>query len=62
VARLPSKVVDLYTGESRRRRTCATDIWFLARILYDAVRGREHYAKQPTEIKEICLGSKRSLT
>jgi hypothetical protein len=36
------------------------DILFLIRILYDAVGGAAHYAKQPREIKEICYGLKRS--
>jgi hypothetical protein len=33
----------------------------LVRILFDAVGGRKHYARQPRMIKEICCGLKRGL-
>lgn len=37
------------------------DVADLARLLYDAVGGRERYATQPPEIKEICRGLRRDL-
>jgi serine/threonine protein kinase len=55
------KVVDMYHWGTPTSSHLRDDIWFLARILYDAVGGREHYAKQPPAIKDICLGLKRSL-
>jgi serine/threonine protein kinase len=55
------KVVDLYHWGKPTPSHLRDDIWFLARILYDAAGGREHYAKQPRAIKDICLGLKRSL-
>ena len=55
------KVVDLYHWGRPTPSHLRDDIWFLARILYDAVGGREHYAKQPRVIKDICLGLRRSL-
>jgi hypothetical protein len=55
------KVVDLYHWGRPTPSHLRDDIWYLARILYDAVGGREHYAKQPRVIKDICLGLRRSL-
>ena len=55
------KVVDLFHWGSATAAHLHDDICFLIRILYDAVGGKQHYAKQPPEIKEICCGLRRSL-
>jgi len=55
------KVVDMYHWGRATPAHLHDDILFLIRILYDAAGGRARYAKQPSEIKEICCGLKRSL-
>ena len=37
------------------------DILSITRLLYDIVGGREHYAKQPAAIREICMGNRSDL-
>ena len=55
------KLVDMFSWGSRRRLLIEDDVCNLVRILYDAVGGPKHYARQPPEIKRICCGLKRSL-
>jgi serine/threonine protein kinase len=55
------KLIDLY---QRGRTTVAerqNDVIDVVHLLYDMVGGRKHYAKQPREIKSICLGLRRDL-
>lgn len=37
------------------------DILSITRLLYDIVGGRDHYAKQPAAIREICMGNRSDL-
>ena len=55
------RVVDMYHWGRRTAEHLLDDLCNLVRILYDAVGGPKHYAKQPPEIKGICRGLKRSL-
>ncbi|RMD82740.1 MAG: serine/threonine protein kinase [Candidatus Dadabacteria bacterium] len=55
------KVVDMYHWGRATAAHLQDDVCYLVRILYDAVGGARHYAKQPPEIKAICCGLKRSL-
>jgi len=55
------KLVDLYHWGRPTAAHFHDDVCFLVRLLYDAVGGQKHYAKQPPEIKEICCGLKRSM-
>jgi len=55
------QLIDLFhcgpvTAESMRQ-----DVVDLVRLLYEAVGGRRHYARQPRQVKEIVCGLKRSL-
>lgn len=55
------KILDLFQWPGPKRAGLQDDLCFLARILYDALGGARFYARQPREIKGICLGLKRSL-
>lgn len=55
------KLLDMFHWGAPTRSHIADDVCDLVRILYDAVGGAKHYAKQPPEIKAICAGLKRSL-
>jgi len=55
------KILDFFHWPGPKRAGLQDDICFLARILYDSLGGVRYYARQPKEIKEICLGLKRSL-
>lgn len=55
------KILDFFHWPGPKRAGLQDDICFLARILYDSLGGARYYARQPKEIKEICLGLKRSL-
>ncbi|MGB5696901.1 MAG: protein kinase [Polyangiales bacterium] len=55
------KLLDMFQWGAATRAHIADDVCDLVRILYDAVGGAKHYAKQPPEIKTICSGLKRSL-
>ena len=55
------KVIDLYHWNAAKQENIHDDVCDLVRILYDAVGGAKHYAKQPQEIKSICCGLKRTL-
>ncbi|NCS99526.1 protein kinase family protein [Candidatus Parcubacteria bacterium] len=56
------KLVDLFHWrESTTPENIQDDICDMIRIFYDAIGGKEWYAKQPLEVKEIICGLKRSL-
>ena len=59
--RFDLKILDFFHWPGLKRDAFHDDICYLVRILYDALGGARFYAKQPTEIKHICLGLKRSL-
>lgn len=55
------KLIDMFHWGPARKETIHDDVCDLVRILYDALGGRKHYARNPAEIKAICCGLKRSL-
>ena len=59
--RFDLKILDFFNWSGPKRAGLQDDILFLVRILYDSLGGVRFYAKQPKEIKQICLGLKRSL-
>ena len=44
-----------------KRENIQDDICDLVRIFYDSLGGKRYYSRQPKQIKEICLGLKRTL-
>ena len=55
------KFLDLYDLGGKKRDNVANDICDAIRIFFDALGGKKHYAKQPSQVKEICCGLKRTL-
>tara|TARA_R110000868_G_scaffold410505_4_gene698871 strand:+ start:117181 stop:117933 length:753 start_codon:yes stop_codon:yes gene_type:complete len=55
------KLLDMYDWGSEQRVTKINDVYDSIKLFYDALGGAKHYAKLPLEIKQICLGMKRSL-
>lgn len=57
------KLVDMYHWDQAfsRPENIREDICDMIRLLYEALGGAKHYAKQPKVIKEICCGLKKSL-
>ncbi len=55
------KILDFFQWTGPKRAVLQDDICDLVRLLYDSLGGARFYAKQPKEIKAICLGLKRSL-
>jgi serine/threonine protein kinase len=59
--RFDVKTVDFYKWGRPDRNNMQEDVIQVVQLLYDAVGGRKHYARQPDEIKRICLGLRRDL-
>lgn len=59
--RFELKMLDMIAWDARIRECQQDDICDAIRILYDALGGTRTYARQPSEVKEICRGLKRSL-
>jgi hypothetical protein len=55
------KVVDFYQWGRPTARHQKEDVVDIIRLLFDAVGGRGHYAKQPWEIKSVCKGLRQDL-
>ncbi|MEZ4742721.1 MAG: protein kinase [Bdellovibrionota bacterium] len=55
------KLLDLHHWGDSKKANIEEDICNSIRIFYDAIGGSPRYAKQPIEVKEICLGLKKSL-
>lgn len=55
------KILDFFHWSGPKRAVLQDDICDLIRLTYDALGGKRFYAKQPQQIKAICLGLKRSL-
>ncbi len=56
------KLLDMHHwGGNDRKINMETDICDAIRIFYDAIGGKKCYASHPKEIKQICLGLKKSL-
>ena len=56
------KLLDMYHwGGNERKINMAEDICDSIRIFYNAIGGQKLYASHPPEVKQICLGLKRTL-
>ena len=55
------KLLDLYKWDSSNGEHIRDDVTDLIGIFYEMLGGKKHYAKLPSEIKDICCGLKKSL-
>lgn len=55
------KLVDMYNWGAPSAKNIRDDVCDLIRLFYDAIGGARFYAKQRSEIKDICCGLKRTL-
>ena len=55
------KLIDFFRWDDTRTANIEEDVCNLVRILYDAVGGPRHYARQPDAVKQIVCGLKRTL-
>jgi serine/threonine protein kinase len=54
------KLIDMFHWGSAKPENIRDDVVDLIRIFYDALGGKKTYASMPKEIKDICLGLKKS--
>lgn len=59
--RFDMKLVDFYDWGKPTRYKQRQDIMDAVRVFYECLGGREHYARQPVEIRHICAGLRRDL-
>lgn len=57
--RFEIKLVDFYDWGKPTRYKQRQDVMDCVRILHELVGGRKHYAHQPAEVKDICIGLQR---
>lgn len=56
------KLLDMYHwGGNDRKFNMEQDICDMIKIFYDCIGGQKHYANHPTEVKQICMGLKKTL-
>jgi tRNA A-37 threonylcarbamoyl transferase component Bud32 len=55
------RLVDFFDWGTPTAGKIQEDVIQMVQLLYEAVGGRKHYAKQPQEIKRICCGLRRDL-
>jgi serine/threonine protein kinase len=55
------KLVDLFHWSAPTRENILADVVAAIGIFHEALGGWKHYAKQPSQVKEICKGMKPSL-
>ena len=55
------KVIDMFHWRAPKRENIQDDIVNLVHVFHESVGGARHYRRQPDEVKQICLGLKRSL-
>ena len=55
------KLLDMYNWGDAKSVNKAEDILNLIRIFHESIGGKNHYAKHPQEVKDICLGLRASL-
>ncbi|HKK05816.1 MAG TPA: protein kinase [Gammaproteobacteria bacterium] len=55
------KLLDMFHWGAARPENIHDDVVNMIHILYDALGGQKHYARQPPQIKAICRGLKRTL-
>lgn len=56
-----AKLIDLHDDGRATAAHIREDVCQMIRVFYDLVGGQKHYAKQPTVVKSVCCGLKRSL-
>jgi serine/threonine protein kinase len=54
------KLLDMYHLGAPRPENLQDDLVDVIKVFHEALGGAKHYGKQPPEVKEICLGLKRS--
>lgn len=55
------KVLDFYQWGRPTAAHLRDDVADMVRLLYDAIGGQRHYAKQPPALKAVCKGLRRDL-
>jgi serine/threonine protein kinase len=55
------RLVDLFHWGAPKASNIHQDVCDLVRVLYDALGGARFYTRQPSVVKEICCGLKRTL-
>jgi len=55
------KLLDMYMWGAPKKANIHDDVVDLIRLFYDIVGGKKYYAKQPSQVKYICNGLKRTL-
>ena len=55
------KLLDFFHWGSPSPANIRDDIYDVIRIFYDAIGGKARYARQPREVKGVCLGMRRPL-
>jgi len=55
------KLVDFYNWGTSTAAKIREDVIMIIHLFHEILGGREHYAKQPPEIKAICCGLRRDL-
>jgi len=55
------KLVDMFYAGSPKKQNIHDDTVDMIHVFHEALGGAKHYSKQPTEVKQICNGLKRTL-
>jgi len=55
------KVIDMFHWKAPKRENIQDDIVNLIHVLHESLGGAARYRRQPAEVKQICLGLKRTL-
>lgn len=55
------KVIDMFHWRAPKRENIQDDIVNLLHVFHESVGGAKHYRRQPVEVKQLCLGLKRTL-
>lgn len=55
------KLLDFYRWNAPKKENVRDDVVDLIKIFHEAVGGSKHYQRQPSVVKSICRGLKRSL-
>ncbi|MFG0328521.1 MAG: protein kinase [Phycisphaerales bacterium] len=55
------KLVDLFHWGPPSMANVRNDVFYITRMLYEAIGGRTHYSKQPQAVKNVVCGLKDSL-
>lgn len=55
------KLIDIFHHRQRKSLSIQNDVIDLIRLFYDMLGGRSTYARQPEQVRRICLGLKRKL-